>query len=101
MEKTTFRQLDVKKYQVVFVDTDVHTPDLIVWELKQRPEFKQLVSFAETRRVEGINGNTVEMEVHLKITLADVPELIRSAAEQSAKKWQELSNVFENALKGL
>ena len=84
---TTFRQLDVNKYQVVFAQTDRHTPDLIAWELKQRPEHKKQVSFVETRQNEGVSGDTIELEIHLRTALVDVPSLIHTAAQQSAAQW--------------
>lgn len=95
MQNTTFRQLDINKYQVIFFNTDQNTPDLIVWELKTRTEHQKQISFAETRKTD----NEVEMEIHLKQSLSDVPNLIRIAAEQSAQRWKEFADDFEGALK--
>jgi hypothetical protein len=91
-----FRQLDVNKYMVTFKDTDKHSPDLIVWELKQRPEHQALVSFVETKR-NTITENVVDMEIHLR-TLCDVADLIQKAALQAADGFGRLDTAFEQAI---
>jgi len=97
---TTFRQLDVNKYLIVFSETDSNTPDLITWQLKQ-PHYAQAVSFVETRKVKGISGETVEMEMHLKSSMNDVADLIRAGAEESAAGWNRLEQLFVQAAKGI
>ena len=98
IDRTTFRQIDVNKYVVTFTHTDQHTPDLITWELKDRKENERFVSFAETKNLEGVGGNTIELEIHLKEMFSDVPQLIQNAAEQSASGWEKLESAFDNAL---
>lgn len=96
--KTTFRQIDVGKYVVTFSNTDQHTPDLIAWELKERSEHQHRVAFAETKKLEGVSGNTIELEIHLKEMFTDVPALIHAAAKQSADGLTAHENAFERAL---
>lgn len=96
---TTFRQLDLNKYLVTFSESDGNTPDLIAWRLKQ-PHYEFAVSFVETRKVKGISGETIEMEIHLKSSMNDVADLIRGAAEESAAGWNHLEQLFVQAIAG-
>jgi uncharacterized membrane protein len=96
----TFRQLDLNKYLIVFSESDSNTPDLITWQLKQS-KYAFAVSFVETRKVEGISGETIEMEIHLKSSMNDVADLIRAAAEESAEGWNRLERLFVQAVGGI
>jgi hypothetical protein len=90
----TFRQLDINKYLVRFADNvDVHTPDMIAWELKQ-DKFASMVSFVETRKLEELSGPRIEMEIHLKSTIADVAHLIQQAAQTAADGIRKLEMAF-------
>ena len=94
----TFRRLDVNSYMVTFLNTDKHTPDMISWILKERPEHTALVSFVETKQVGLVaEDNVMEMEIHLR-RLCDVAELVAKAATQAAQSVGVLSFEFQKAL---
>lgn len=97
LANVSFRRLDVNRYMVTFFDTDMHTPDMIAWVLKDRPEHQQIVSFVGTKKAGLANEKTVDMEIHLK-KLCDVAELVATAARQAARSVGELKNEFDRAL---
>jgi hypothetical protein len=90
---TTFRQIDLKKYLIAFYETDNHTPDIIAWELKQK-KYESIVTFVETRKVTAVSGTHIEMEIHLQSATSDVADLIRCAAEESARGWDQFASAF-------
>jgi hypothetical protein len=97
-DSITFRRLDVNRYMVTFLNTDSHTPDMIAWILKQRPEHQELVSFVATKPAGLGEDSVVKIEIHLK-KICDVAELVSQAASQAAASIGQVKHDFVEALK--
>lgn len=94
----TFQQIDIGKFVVRFADNvDINTPDLIAWELKQKA-YQNSVLFVDTRKKTELNGDRIEMEIHVKATTTDVADLIRSAAAKSSAGWDNFESNFVRAI---
>ena len=66
---------------------DKHTPSLIAWELKERPEHKARLKFVETNRDTATGDVTMEMHT---TALCDVADLICVGARQASSGFEEL-----------